>query len=495
MKYIIFNPEYTLKPDDGRALIMASIPGRDMLKDINDSFTNVIHPIYAMILTFVNGRSYEVCINNAAITLGVSEELIKNFIDSLTDNPNRVFFKCKDGVSAFPPNTILSRKEECLSERYIPSLFEYNRLDIHVKRHKTPSNITLMFNNICVTNCIYCYQDKSRRVHCTIPLQRVIELIHEAHSLHVNTFDVIGGEFFLYEHWKEVLTELREFGYNPYLSTKMPLDEDCVKYLAELNIFDIQISLDTLIEEHLIPSLKVKKGYAQKMIKCLELLDKYNIPILIHSVLTQYNDSIKDMQSVFEVLKNLKNLKAWLIVKGDETLYPRTKYKNIEISSESLSSISKYLNQLANNTNMIIRAPQSEISESSAAINTELNNNEQNKFFDRAFCSGLFSSLYILPDGKVTMCEQLYWKERFIVGNVMENSISEIWNSEKAKSIFYIKQSDIPEDSLCHSCSQFKKCRGLKQVCYREIIKKYGDDKWYYPDVNCPFTKNDYNGN
>ena len=26
-------------------------------------------------------------------------------------------------------------------------------------------------------------------------------------------------------------------------------------------------------------------------------------------------------------------------------------------------------------------------------------------------------------------------------------------------------------------------------VCYREIIKKNGADKWYYPDVNCPFNK------
>lgn len=26
-------------------------------------------------------------------------------------------------------------------------------------------------------------------------------------------------------------------------------------------------------------------------------------------------------------------------------------------------------------------------------------------------------------------------------------------------------------------------------VCYREIVKKYGFDKWYYPDVNCPLVK------
>ncbi len=83
----------------------------------------------------------------------------------------------------------------------------------------------------------------------------------------------------------------------------------------------------------------------------------------------------------------------------------------------------------------------------------------------------------------------VFRNNRFIIGDVMENSINEIWNSNKAKSLYFIKQSDIPEDSLCHTCSMFKECRSLKQVCYREIIKKYGSDKWYYPDVNCPFSK------
>ena len=35
------------------------------------------------------------------------------------------------------------------------------------------------------------------------------------------------------------------------------------------------------------------------------------------------------------------------------------------------------------------------------------------KFFSRSYCSGLFSSLFILPNGKVTMCEELYWYPKF----------------------------------------------------------------------------------
>lgn len=48
---------------------------------------------------------------------------------------------------------------------------------------------------------------------------------------------------------------------------------------------------------------------------------------------------------------------------------------------------------------------------------------------------------------------------------------------------------EFPSDSLCHSCKQFEACRSIRQVCYREIVRKYGTDKWYYPDVNCPFAQ------
>lgn len=71
----------------------------------------------------------------------------------------------------------------------------------------------------------------------------------------------------------------------------------------------------------------------------------------------------------------------------------------------------------------------------------------------------------------------------------MKNSLEEIWNSKESNDLFYLKQSDIPEDSLCHICKDFSKCREGRQVCYREIIKKYGKDKWYYPDVACPYAK------
>lgn len=465
---------------------MEALVGRNHIIGLEDSFTKAIHPIFAMLLSFVDGRDMHECSADAAKALNVPTAKIENFFCSLLDKSENVFIKSKDGISSFPPFTIISQPTGSQVRRYSPALFEYTKVDMQAKRHYTPSSITLMVNNVCLTDCIYCYQDKSRRTDCTIPLNRIKQLIHEAKDLHVNTFDVVGGEFFLYKYWKEVLSELRKCGFNPYLSTKMPLTEQDIQFLADLGVCDIQISLDTMIEQHLIDSIKVKKGYCEQMKQTLSSLDNYGIPVMAHTVLTRHNDSIEDMESLYKTLKELKHLKDWHIVKGEDTLYPKTQYENIEIGVVEYNQIIDYLQQVKNQTGLSIHIPNKAIEAENA---TELSNRKRKDFFRRAYCSGLFSSLYILPDGKVTICEQLYWNNRFLVGDVLQESIMEVWNSEKSLALFNLKQEEIPKDSLCSSCAQYAECRTLRQVCYREIIKRHGASKWYYPDVNCPYTK------
>ncbi len=108
------------------------------------------------------------------------------------------------------------------------------------------------------------------------------------------------------------------------------------------------------------------------------------------------------------------------------------------------------------------------------------------KFFSRSYCSGLFSSLFILPNGKVTMCEELYWYPKFIVGNILEQPLNDIWNSEAVLNLYYLKQSKISDESPCKTCKDYETYRIPKQVCYRDIVRKHVTKHWDYPDVNCP---------
>ncbi|WP_262281158.1 SPASM domain-containing protein [Hallella absiana] len=94
--------------------------------------------------------------------------------------------------------------------------------------------------------------------------------------------------------------------------------------------------------------------------------------------------------------------------------------------------------------------------------------------------------MQLTPDGQVSVCEEMYWHQAFLLGDVKKNTIKEIWNSEKALKLWNISQEDIPEDSKCHTCQEFNKCRRGLGVCWKMAMQAYGLDKYYYPDPRCP---------
>jgi radical SAM protein with 4Fe4S-binding SPASM domain len=105
--------------------------------------------------------------------------------------------------------------------------------------------------------------------------------------------------------------------------------------------------------------------------------------------------------------------------------------------------------------------------------------------FKGARCSALNSHLFVLPDGNVTICEQLYWNPNFIIGNVRKNSIVEIWNSPKALVLAHMKKKYLQKKSNCYACRQFQGCFERRNRCWTDVIKAYGDKNWDFPDPRC----------
>lgn len=479
---ILFNPQYILKPDLGRALILPSQVGRSDPGPLGDSFETVIHPIHAMLLSLCDGREMEAIVAEACSILNLKSNYVEAFYQKILTATTFVRVRTKAGESVIPPHSILEYYKDVLVKRFNPAQFSYKNLDLCWKRHNTPTSITLMVNNLCHTDCIYCYADKRKKVNCNLPISRIEELIDEAKSLNVRTFDVIGGEFFLYKEWKRVLKTLHTYGYHPYLSTKLPLSEDDVMALKSLGVQDIQLSLDSLMIDPLKETLKVGDSYVERIKNTLFYFEKYGIPVYLHSVISKRTATVESINSIFDYIKGFKCIKEWKIDKAEKSMYAKVPYELICPTQSSMMDIASYLDRIKNNASFQIRYPRPQLPNQYIL-------GEETDFFSRGLCSGNYSSLFILPDGKVTICEELYWHPHFILGDVTLNSIKEIWESEKAISLYKIKQSAISPKSLCHNCPDFEKCRSLRQVCYKEIVKKYGEDCWDYPDPGCPKIK------
>ena len=118
--------------------------------------------------------------------------------------------------------------------------------------------------------------------------------------------------------------------------------------------------------------------------------------------------------------------------------------------------------------------------------NKYFSSNSGSSSFKGARCSALNEHFFILPDGKVTICEQLYWNPNFIIGDMNQQGIMEVWNSERVQELLQLKQQDLSDNSACKSCKLFDNCfRVARNRCWSDIIKAYGSKNWDFPDPRC----------
>jgi radical SAM protein with 4Fe4S-binding SPASM domain len=443
----------------------------------------ILHPIYAMILCFVDGCPIKEAVVKASNYLGIGKKEIMNIILPLIENKKII----KGYESIFPKDFLIEYKSGMERRKYNPDDFHCSNLNLKLSRLKAPADIICNITMKCYTDCVYCYADRNGHLNYKMSPDKICNIIDEAYNLGVVSFKLIGGDIFQYKEWEIILEKLKSYGYNPCLSTKYPLKEKDVCKLKEIldDKIPLQISLDTLISKNVQSILHVRgEQYKDDIISFIELLEKYEFNYIIHTVLNVYNDSLEDIKSIEDHIINRKFLREWFIDSAKCSMYLPYDYSYYKPSKENVIKIASYLENLSKSINSFkIHIPK---------IVKNLNKIDQEKkskiFNSRVSCSGNVSSMYILPDGKVTICEELYWHPHFIIGDLNLNSIEEIWNSPKAHSLFYLNQSDISKDSPCSVCKDFKDCHSYKHVCWRDVILAYGSNNWDFPDPFCPLA-------
>jgi len=106
-------------------------------------------------------------------------------------------------------------------------------------------------------------------------------------------------------------------------------------------------------------------------------------------------------------------------------------------------------------------------------------------YWKRAFCTANRRGVVVLPNGKVTVCEELYSHECFIVGDLTKQTLMEVWNSPRALKLVHPDQSTVL-DGPCKHCPDFHRCHEGLGRCFREALRAYGYKKPHWPDPRCP---------
>jgi radical SAM protein with 4Fe4S-binding SPASM domain len=343
-------------------------------------------------------------------------------------------------------------------------------------RCKMPIKILVLPTMQCATNCIYCYADtKGMQDGRQFGLDLFKRLLKEIKTCAVETVEFSGGDFFCRSDAFELLEAVFSEGLYPAIPTKMPLTRELADRLVSMGLKTIQISIDAVTPD-IIDKLMRRNGYGRKILKSIDCLGEAGLKVRTNSVLTPLN--IHDVPSLLTYLAQRPH-----VFKINVTCYGRSLYRHDDALFVKEDSLHEFEDKL-----QIIKAayPQKGIFFSGANPDYYAGTaaKRSNLYKERAFCTANRRSAVVLPDGQVTICEELYFHPDFIIGDLKENSLMEIWNSAKALELAHPSQELVP-DGPCQNCPDYRECHDNLGRCYREALKAYGYDKSHWPDPRC----------
>lgn len=482
----VLNPCYVLRNDVHRIVLFSrGRPGVDCSKD----WQSFIHPLQAILLSFF---TYDRTLReNIGILAGFfhrdmayMERILELYIEN--ESPAYTVWS---GQKILLPKKMLIKKEDAgvdfQFKRLEPDAFLCGKLDLLSRRlYSGPLLLTFMLTNRCVTHCKYCYADTGTEVRHPLPASRISELVREAADLPVRQVVLIGGEIFLHPDWEAILEELVRLDIAPeYLSTKIPFTEELLKRLHKTGYrHTIQVSLDTASASVLQESLRVSDAYWQNMEHGLRLLDQSGFDYQVSTVVSTYNCNRLALTDLFRFLLTLEHLSDWRIVPVSNSLYvEKEEMQRLKPSYEELVGLFDYVRDV------ILPASPFPIllNESFRQPGRYHRADGGSRYFDGSSCSALNTHLFILPDGKVSICEQLYWHPVFIIGDANVSGLKELWDSPRSLQLARLARGDIRKESACKSCSCFDSCFRYRNRCWSDILKAYGPDCWDFPDPRC----------
>lgn len=367
-----------------------------------------------------------------------------------------------------------------LCEGATPTIPDFSNYRYPIKRTSRPVSVSIALTNKCHTDCMYCYAERDKCNEFTF--EQLVQLFDQLarHSIYI--VDIAGGDLFTRADALDVLREMvkREFVFS--VSSKCYFSPQTTAILAEYGIGtegvnphlqrSLQISVDS-VDNKTASFLTNCKDYLKRVDKSIENLLKGGIKPRIKCVLTSYNNGAPKALLQHFIDKG--------ITKFQFVQYGRSYYRHNDklfLTKEQKLKLRESIPHLRDLFAGVEITFQDDIS-----VGDTIPDRSHDGWNKRAVCSGGRTNLLIMPNGDVTLCDQIPHRSEFVVGNILGQDLLDIWNSDKLLKFIY-PPSEYFKNSVCFTCPTFDECHQGKGYCYRDSLFSYGT--LYDAPPNCP---------
>lgn len=275
-----------------------------------------------------------------------------------------------------------------------------------------PTAVKLELSGVCNHKCYYCVVPTLKGLKKFMPIDVVNKTIEEVKRLNIKEIGLFHmGEGTLHPQFCEIIDIILNGCNSKLFITTNGTRIDELKYLVKNNIQSIKFSLNGYNKETHLKATGVDTF--DKIIENIKLLIKYRNDIISSTEISAssifYNNTEQD-DFVDKMSKIVDN------------------YYFTEIYSHADKVINKYID-LTNNPRII------------------------NGLCGNIPCYGMYNLCHIKTNGDVNLCR---WgvDDEFVIGNIMETPLDELWFSEKAMNL--------RNESLAGKLKTCNICTGIK---------------------------------
>lgn len=275
---------------------------------------------------------------------------------------------------------------------------------------KEPATVTFLPTLYCSRRCVYCNVKTSPQPEDdAIPLKRLEKVFAELRGLGVEVVRMSGGDPFARKDLFDVIEIAFEEEMVPDLPAKLGLSWYEVLRLKNLGVRSVQVDLDSA-DPTIADRMTGLKGYHTRVFRALDSLRNAGLSVRIRAVLTPLN--APTVGRLLDFLGTLGNVASvTLAACGHSRICPR---EDLALSRSDREMVAAQVRDRASLYPLMkvvldLSGPGPEPPRRLEDIPED----------ERAFV--------ILPDGRVTVCEERYDDPAFLIGDLRRQSAAEMW--------------------------------------------------------------------
>lgn len=338
-----------------------------------------------------------------------------------------------------------------------------------------PLNVLWDITYSCNLKCQHCLVSANEKSNYELGLEEVKRIIDQLEEMKVFNLCFLGGEPLMREDFFEILeyASLTKIGIT-FSTNGTLIDDRVINKLANLRLFDVQVSLDGLEETH--NKIRGVNSSFQMAIQAIKKLIKSGIRVGVSSTINKLN--LHELRSLIQYSISLgaTSYKAIPFMPVGRGKKARSLTLSHEEMKEYVASLSKSKKEFRDQIHIYAEETYTWLLEDPPE-HLPIANHIKN-----FSCVAGTSQVVISPTGLVFPCPFLH---DFVAGDLRRETMDQIWNNSKVLTSFRQINREVLKGK-CKKCPYLPLyCRGgCRAAAYAVTGDIYAEDPfcWYKPE-------------